>query len=48
MGTTEMGNDGMINLNSKWVKQILDHQHEDGSWGYFHTLNTLPAVFASK
>jgi hypothetical protein len=29
----------MINHNSKWVKQILDLQHEDGSWGYFHTLS---------
>jgi hypothetical protein len=29
----------MINYDSKWVKQILDLQHEDGSWGYFHTLS---------
>jgi hypothetical protein len=29
----------MINHDSKWVKQILDLQHEDGSWGYFHTLS---------
>jgi hypothetical protein len=29
----------MINYNSKWVKQILDLQHEDGSWGCFHTLS---------
>ncbi|MDR0946525.1 MAG: hypothetical protein LBM87_02085 [Ruminococcus sp.] len=29
----------MINHNSKWVKQILDLQHEDGSWGFFHTLS---------
>jgi hypothetical protein len=31
----------MINHNSKWIKQILDLQHEDGSWGYFHTLSNL-------
>ena len=24
--------------NSKWIKQISDLQHDDGSWGYFHTL----------
>jgi hypothetical protein len=29
----------MKNRNSKWVKQLLDLQHEDGSWGYFHTLS---------
>jgi hypothetical protein len=29
----------MINYDSKWVKQILDLQHEDGSWGCFHTLS---------
>jgi hypothetical protein len=29
----------MINYDSKWVKQILDFQHEDGSWGCFHTLS---------
>jgi hypothetical protein len=29
VGITEMGNDGMINLNFKWVKQILDLQHDD-------------------
>jgi hypothetical protein len=29
----------MINYNSKWIKQILDLQHEDGSWGCFHTLS---------
>jgi hypothetical protein len=29
----------MINHNSKWVKQILDLQHKDGSWGCFHTLS---------
>jgi hypothetical protein len=29
----------MINNNSKWIKQILELQHEDGCWGYFHTLS---------
>jgi hypothetical protein len=29
----------MKNRNSKWVKQLLVLQHEDGSWGYFHTLS---------
>jgi hypothetical protein len=29
----------MINYDSRWVKQILDLQHEDGSWGCFHTLS---------
>jgi hypothetical protein len=23
----------------KWAKKILELQHEDGSWGYFHTLS---------
>jgi len=27
------------NYESRWVKQILDLQHEDGSWGCFHTLS---------
>jgi hypothetical protein len=34
-----MGGGEMINHNSKWIKQILDLQHEDGSWGCFHTLS---------
>jgi len=25
--------------NSKWVQQIVELQHEDGSWGHFHTLS---------
>ena len=25
--------------DSKWVRQIIDLQHTDGSWGYFHTLS---------
>jgi hypothetical protein len=25
--------------NGKWAKQILELQHDDGSWGYFHTLS---------
>jgi hypothetical protein len=29
----------MINCDYKWVKQILDLQHEDGSWGCFHSLS---------
>jgi hypothetical protein len=24
---------------SKWVQQIVELQHEDGSWGHFHTLS---------
>jgi len=24
--------------DGKWAKKILDLQHDDGSWGYFHTL----------
>jgi hypothetical protein len=24
---------------SKWVQEIADLQHEDGSWGFFHTLS---------
>ena len=24
---------------NKWVRQIVDLQHEDGSWGHFHTLS---------
>jgi integrase len=27
------------NYESKWIKQIIGLQHEDGSWGYFHTLS---------
>ncbi len=26
-------------MESKWVKEILALQREDGSWGYFHTLS---------
>jgi hypothetical protein len=29
----------MSNHYNKWVQQILDFQHEDGSWGCFHTLS---------
>jgi len=29
----------MSNHYNKWVQQILDLQHEDGSWGCFHTLS---------
>jgi hypothetical protein len=25
--------------DGKWAKEILDLQHQDGSWGYFHTLS---------
>jgi hypothetical protein len=25
--------------DGKWVKKILELQHKDGSWGYFHTLS---------
>jgi hypothetical protein len=25
--------------DGKWAKKILELQHEDGSWGYFHTLS---------
>ena len=25
--------------DNKWVQQIVDFQHEDGSWGCFHTLS---------
>jgi len=25
--------------NNKWIQQIVDLQHEDGSWGCFHTLS---------
>jgi hypothetical protein len=25
--------------DNKWVQQITDLQHEDGSWGHFHTLS---------
>ena len=25
--------------NNKWVRQIVDLQHEDGSWGCFHSLS---------
>jgi len=25
--------------NNKWVQQIISLQHDDGSWGYFHTLS---------
>jgi hypothetical protein len=26
-------------MDSKWVRQIVDLQHSDGSWGCFHTLS---------
>jgi hypothetical protein len=29
----------MNKRDSKWVRQIIELQHEDGSWGYFHTLS---------
>jgi len=25
--------------NGKWAKKIIELQHEDGSWGYFHSLS---------
>ena len=25
--------------NSKWAKQIIELQHKDGSWGFFHSLS---------
>jgi hypothetical protein len=25
--------------NGKWAKEIIQLQHDDGSWGYFHTLS---------
>ena len=25
--------------DGKWAKEIIDLQHQDGSWGYFHTLS---------
>lgn len=25
--------------NGKWARKIIDLQHDDGSWGYFHTLS---------
>jgi hypothetical protein len=28
--------------NSKWAKQIIDWQKDDGGWGYFHSLS-IPA-----
>lgn len=28
----------MSGFNNRWVQQILDLQHEDGSWGHFHSL----------
>ncbi|MEA4822979.1 MAG: hypothetical protein VB111_02535 [Clostridiaceae bacterium] len=24
---------------NRWIQEILDLQHEDGSWGHFHTLS---------
>jgi hypothetical protein len=24
---------------NKWVQKILELQHEDGSWGFFHSLS---------
>ena len=29
----------MSSRYSKWVQQIVELQHEDGSWGHFHTLS---------
>jgi hypothetical protein len=25
--------------DGKWAKKIIELQHDDGSWGYFHTLS---------
>jgi len=25
--------------SEKWIQQIIDLQHDDGSWGCFHTLS---------
>ena len=25
--------------NGKWAKKIIELQHDDGSWGYFHSLS---------
>ena len=25
--------------NGKWAKTIIDLQHDNGSWGYFHSLS---------
>jgi len=36
------GTEGRVMCNlyyNKWVRQIVDLQHKDGSWGYFHTLS---------
>ena len=30
--------DEMDRKNGKWAKKIIELQHDDGSWGYFHTL----------
>jgi hypothetical protein len=30
-------------LNGKWAKKIIELQHNDGSWGYFHTLSNPTA-----
>ena len=33
----------MNHKNGKWAGQIIELQHEDGSWGFFHTLsNPVP------
>ena len=29
----------MTYKDGKWAKQIIELQHEDGSWGYFHSLS---------
>lgn len=28
-----------MKIDGYWAKQIIDQQHPDGSWGYFHTLS---------
>lgn len=28
-----------MKMYNKWAQQIIDIQHENGSWGYFHTLS---------
>jgi hypothetical protein len=29
----------MNKRDGKWARQIAELQHEDGSWGHFHTLS---------
>jgi len=33
------GSNEMVFKNSKWAAQIFELQHEDGSWGYYHSLS---------